>query len=61
MKIKCSNKGVRWIYNRGISEEKIFFDEKGYVTVSMEVGNLLIERYPDIDLVKSTKSKSKEE
>ena len=57
MKIKCSNSGVKWIFNREISEDRIEFDEKGHAIVSSEVGTMLVEAYPDIALVKSAKTK----
>ncbi len=59
MKIKCGNKGVRWVHHREISDDRIEFDENGYATVSKEVGELLIA-LPDIVEVKS-KTKIKEE
>lgn len=60
MKIKCANKGIKWIFNREISENRIEFDENHEANVSKEVGEQLLDLYPDLAKAKS-KAKSKEE
>lgn len=60
MKIKCSNKGVKWIFNREISEDRIVFDKGGNATVSAEVGEKLVKLYSELTTVKH-KATSKED
>lgn len=60
MKIKCSNKGVKWIFNREISEDRIVFDKGGNATVSVEVGEKLVKLYSELTTVK-LKATSKED
>ncbi len=60
MKIVCKKKGVRWIRNTNISPDYIVFDKRGYTTVSREVGDKLLEVYPDLAVVKS-RTKDEEE
>ncbi len=56
MKIKCSNKSVRFVFQRDISSDRIVFDKRGHATVSTEVGEALVELYPEIASVKSAKT-----
>ncbi len=61
MKIICKNPGVKWIFNKKISSDRIEFDDSGQATVSDDIGKELIQFYPDIAKVKSPKAKDKEE
>ena len=53
MKIKCNNKGTKWLFNRDISSERIEFDEKGIAIVNKEVGDMWLKSYPDLTKIKS--------
>lgn len=55
MKIKAP-KHIRFVGNKEISPDRIVFDDKGIATVSREVGEQILELYPDFVEVK-TKTK----
>lgn len=56
MKIASKSKAIKWLFNREISDERIEF-VNGVANVTKDVGEKLLEVYPDLAKVKAKKSK----